>query len=87
MASDRREEGREEGSPAMNDPRVQLILHHLVTAVRSFDPARLDDQPEGSQGGYSYADLLLGIALHDVHHVAQIQLLKRLYDDAHGGSA
>lgn len=58
----------------------------LVAAVRDFDPARLDEDPEGSHGDYSYADLLMGIALHDVHHVAQIQLLKRLHDDAHGGA-
>jgi uncharacterized damage-inducible protein DinB len=57
----------------------------LVAAVQDFDPARLDEEPAGSHGDYSYADLLMGIALHDVHHMAQIQLLKRLHDDAHGG--
>ena len=58
----------------------------LVAAVRDFEPARLDEDLAGSHGDYSYADLLMGIALHDVHHVAQIQMLKRLHDDGHGGT-
>ena len=49
----------------------------LVEAVRSFDPSRLDEATSGS-GNYRFADLLFGIASHDLHHVGQIQLLKRL---------
>ncbi len=50
----------------------------LVTAVRAFDPKRLDDTAPG-QGAYRYVDLLHGIVMHDIYHVGQIQVLKRLH--------
>jgi len=42
------------------------------------DSERLDDTlPSGNRT----ADHLFGIVLHDAYHVAQIQLIKRLYTD------
>lgn len=52
----------------------------LVGAIRSFD-AKCLDEPAGK---YRFADLIFGIAMHDVHHVGQIQLIKRLYRGADG---
>ncbi len=48
----------------------------LRAAVASFPAERLDDFPEG--GKVRYMSLLQGIAMHDVYHAGQIQLLKRL---------
>ncbi len=50
----------------------------LVDAVGAFDPRRLDDAGTRT---YRFIDLIYGIAMHDTHHVGQIQLLKRLYPD------
>jgi len=49
----------------------------LVESVRDFDPSRLDDVA-GDSGRTTYADLIMGIVLHDTYHVGQVQLLKRL---------
>jgi uncharacterized damage-inducible protein DinB len=48
----------------------------LRAAVASFPAQRLDQFPEG--GKVRYLSLLQGIAMHDVYHAGQIQLLKRL---------
>lgn len=72
--------------PALPDPpdetawkrdRALLRDEHtrLVGAIRSFDAKRLEEQT----GKYRFADLIFGIAMHDAHHVGQIQLIKRLY--------
>jgi uncharacterized damage-inducible protein DinB len=60
--------------------RALLRSEHarLVEAVRAFDPRRLDEAVPGS-GNYRFVDLLFGIVSHDVYHVGQIQVLKRLY--------
>jgi hypothetical protein len=60
--------------------RALLRSEHerLVEAMRAFDPRRLDDAAPGS-GAYRFIDHFHGIVMHDVHHVAQIQLLKRIY--------
>jgi len=59
--------------------RALLRTEHarLVAAIRSFDPRRLDDPAPGS-GNYRFVDLMFGIVSHDLYHVGQIQLLKRL---------
>ncbi len=50
----------------------------LVEAIKDLDSERLDDTlPSGNRT----ADHLCGIVLHDAYHVAQIQLIKRLYTD------
>jgi hypothetical protein len=51
--------------------------HRLLrTEVASFPIERLHDFPEGGKVRFSHQ--LSGIALHDVYHAGQIQLLKRL---------
>ncbi len=51
----------------------------LVEAVRAFEPRRLDEAAPGS-GHYRFVDLLFGIVSHDLYHVGQIQVLKRMYE-------
>jgi hypothetical protein len=60
--------------------RALLRSEHvkLVEAVQGFDVARLDEPTPGS-GSYRFVDLLFGIVGHDLYHVGQIQVLKRLY--------
>ena len=78
--------------PALPDPpsaaawrrdRDLLRAEHerLLASVRSFDPNRWD-QPTPGKGTYRFLDLVFGVVTHDVHHVAQIQLLKRLQREA-----
>jgi len=55
----------------------------LVEAVRAFDPRRLDAAAPGS-GSYRFVDLMFGAVGHDLYHVGQIQLLKRLYPTRRG---
>lgn len=66
--------------PAWKADRALLRTEHdaLVEAVRGFDPRRLDEAAPGS-GSYRIVDLLFGVASHDLYHVGQIQMLKRLY--------
>jgi hypothetical protein len=55
--------------------------HRLLRAeVAAFRVQRLYDLPEG--GKIPFASLLYGIALHDVYHAGQIQLLKRLQGES-----
>jgi hypothetical protein len=48
----------------------------LRDAIAAFPSERLDDNPKG--GKVRYSTLIHGIAMHDVYHAGQIQLLKRL---------
>lgn len=48
----------------------------LVTAVAEFNTAKLGRRPRGSQ--FTFRDLAIGAAAHDLYHAGQIQLLKRL---------
>jgi DinB family protein len=51
--------------------------HRLLrTEVAGFPIDRLADLPAG--GKVSFVNMIYGIALHDVYHAGQIQLLKRL---------
>ena len=67
-------------APHWKADRAVLRSEHsrLVEAVRAFDPRRLDEAAPGS-AKYRFADLLFGIVSHDLYHVGQIQVLKRLY--------
>jgi hypothetical protein len=60
--------------------RALLRFEHeqLVVATQGFDAKRLGRRVPGS-GAYRYLDILYGIIMHDFYHVAQIQLLKRLF--------
>jgi hypothetical protein len=48
----------------------------LRDAIASFPPERLHELPAG--GKVTFISQIYGIALHDVYHAGQIQLLKRL---------
>jgi hypothetical protein len=48
----------------------------LVQAAGRLSPAELSKRPRGSR---TIANLLYGVASHDVYHTGQIQLLKRLW--------
>jgi hypothetical protein len=50
----------------------------LVEAAEEFDPVRLDD-PSGEGSPHTFADLLVGVIMHDTYHTGQIQVLKRLW--------
>jgi hypothetical protein len=49
----------------------------LREAVERFPPAALQEVPRGS--AFSHADLIAGIAAHDLYHAGQIQLIKRMH--------
>ncbi len=48
----------------------------LRLAIADQDPTRLDEPPPGSK--YSRRSTIHGIAMHDVYHAGQIQLVKAL---------
>jgi hypothetical protein len=48
----------------------------LVAAVKGFDARRLDDLATKE---FRFIDLLWGIVMHDMVHVGELQVLKRLY--------
>lgn len=56
----------------------------LVKEIKLF-PAEELDAIVPSKTDYTYAQLITGIAAHDAYHIAQIQLLKRLYDEVGEG--
>jgi hypothetical protein len=60
---------------------ARLDEHHrrLRAAVAALRDARLSAKPRGSK--YTAANLIYGIASHDVYHTGQIQILKRLWRD------
>lgn len=64
---------------------LQAEHRQLVETVRGFEPRLLDETAPGSKK-YRYVDLLFGIVSHDVYHVGQIQVLKRLYESRSRGA-
>jgi hypothetical protein len=50
---------------------------HLVEAVRSFDPQKLD-QPPSKKTGRSAIEFIHGVAEHTLYHTAQMKMLKTL---------
>lgn len=70
---------RDRGDEAALKGDVKLLKDQhakLVAAVADFDASKLHDNPRGSQ--FTYRDLAIGAAAHDLYHAGQIQLLKRL---------
>ncbi len=53
---------------------ISQMHAELVAAVKKMKPGQLSKR----SGKYTFADLILGAASHDVYHAGQIQLLKRL---------
>jgi hypothetical protein len=72
----------EQGRDGWDDDLALLRSWHerLLEAVREFPPARLEERV--GSNGFGYQDLILGAASHDVYHAGQIQLLKRLREEA-----
>jgi uncharacterized damage-inducible protein DinB len=58
---------------------LELQHRRLREAVGKLADARLSRKPRGSK--YTTANLVYGIASHDVYHTGQIQMLKRLWKD------
>jgi hypothetical protein len=48
----------------------------LVETMAGFNASRLGSKPKGSE--FTFCDLAIGAAAHDLYHAGQIQLLKRL---------
>ncbi|MFY9611894.1 MAG: DinB family protein [Blastocatellia bacterium] len=68
-----------EGAAAELKADIRLLqdFHDkLLAAVKQLDPRRLGDPPVGSK--FTFRDLIVGVAAHDLYHAGQIQLLKRL---------
>ena len=60
-----------------NDLRLLDEMHSLlVEEVKKISPADLKKYPNGSK--FTNLQTISGIALHDVYHAGQIQLLKKL---------
>jgi len=54
---------------------------HLVEAVRSFDPQKLD-QSASEKTGRSAIEFIHGVAEHTLYHTAQMKMLKMLAKQA-----
>lgn len=70
-------------SPAAWAGDVELLKEqhdHLVEAAAKVPATALDRVPPGGRV-WTYGQLLLGIAAHDVYHTGQIQLMKRLWQE------
>jgi uncharacterized damage-inducible protein DinB len=52
----------------------------LTGAVETFDPSRLGERTSGDR--FTFAELIGGVAVHDIYHAGQIQLIRRLYESA-----
>jgi len=60
---------------------VSLMIQEdtlLIQAVKAMNPRDLD---RAFPSGNRLMDQLTGIAMHDAYHVAQIQLVKKLYEE------
>jgi uncharacterized damage-inducible protein DinB len=72
---------RPEGEPNEKAWKTDLkileeVHRELRAAAAALSEEDLETVPEGSKT--SVADLVLGVAYHDIYHAGQIQLLKRL---------
>ncbi len=52
----------------------------LVAAVARISASQLDRVPPAGRR-WTYGQLVLGIAAHDVYHTGQIQLMKKLWQE------
>ncbi len=52
----------------------------LLERVAAFDEARLGERTE--EGQRTFAELIFGVANHDLYHAGQIRLLQVLHQDA-----
>jgi len=73
------EEGASERAWRADVARLDAHHRRLRAAVAGLRGARLLAKPKGSR--YTTANLVYGIASHDVYHTGQIQVVKRLWRD------
>ncbi len=59
--------------------RLRAWHSRLVAATRAFSADRLEEE---AYDGFTFADVLRGMAAHDAYHAGQIGLLKRLQTGA-----
>jgi uncharacterized damage-inducible protein DinB len=60
-----------------DDVRLLKRMHdELLAAVRALPPRKLGAR--SPRGRWTYAQMIFGVAAHDVYHTGQIQLIKRL---------
>ena len=52
----------------------------LVEVVRALPESRLSERPAGGRR-WTFGELVLGVAAHDIYHTGQIQSLKRLWQE------
>lgn len=57
---------------------LKKIHEELIREVKNFPAENLDDKCP-TKKHYTFAQLITGITAHDVYHIAQIQLLKKLF--------
>ncbi|MBD3617579.1 MAG: DinB family protein [Gracilimonas sp.] len=62
---------------------LQKTHEKLIREIKKF-PAEKLDEPCPTKKGWTYAQLITGIAAHDTYHIGQIQVLKRLYEEMIG---
>lgn len=74
--------GKPDGDEWKKDRALLKSEHRrFVEAVAAFPGSKLDEFVEGRKT-YRYADLMFGVVAHDIYHVGQIQLLKRLFQSS-----
>ncbi|MDX1639305.1 MAG: DinB family protein [Balneolaceae bacterium] len=74
--------------PRVSDPSAKawkadkkLIANEhrtLIRSIREFSNERLDDKIRDDKE-WTFIQLIMGIMAHDLYHIGQIQLMKRLY--------
>jgi len=74
--------------PTVDGIREVLIgsREHLLTTLRQWGDARLDEIPEAfKQRGLNFRQILSLLAYHEAHHHGQAHITLNLYKAAHGG--
>jgi hypothetical protein len=65
-------------SALLADMRLLKKCHEdLIRAANALPVDQLDDVPSGSK--FTFQQLIVAVAAHDLYHTGQIQLIKRLY--------
>ncbi|MGD8747117.1 MAG: DinB family protein [Balneolaceae bacterium] len=65
---------------AWKEDKLLITNEHnkLIVVVKGFPQSRLGEKVDTLKQ-WTYAQLLTGVMVHDAYHIAQIQLMKRLY--------
>lgn len=62
---------------------LQQTHEKLIQEIKDFPPEKLDEVCP-TKKEWTYAQLITGITAHDVYHIGQIQVLKRLHEEMIG---